>query len=997
MNGVAGPTASRCAPLQRAARRLRQALLLVAAACGLALVPPAEAADPAAEPILRVETGMHTTLIRRLVVDAPRNRLITCSDDKTVRIWQMPEARLISTLRVPIDAGHEGQLFAIAVSPDGKKVVAGGWTGWDWDGVSSIYFFDVDSGELIRRYSGFKDAISTLTWSRDGKQLIVGLQARAGLHLLRLSDMSIVASDTEYLDKVMEVDVRQDDIIASTALDGMTRLYDRNLKIIGRRAIPGGAKPSTLRFSPDGNQIAVGFIDVPAVTVVNTRDLSVGFTPDSAQIKDQASFTSVAWSSDGRFLYAGGDYRGRGANPLYRWGDGGKAAAERIPLADNRITEIQQMGAGNMAFVSEDPSFGIVGPDARRIVFRGPDIIDFSDAQNHLAVSADGSLIRYPLKRGGQMAQTFSPERGGDQNLSLAPGQAPNQAVSPALLKSAEIRIDNWKNSFTPTINGKAPRLDDYEQLRSYAIAPDHKALLLGTEWALRLLDRNAGELWSVKLPAVAWAVNITANGKLAIAALSDGTIRWYRLADGAEMLAYFPHNNGQDWICWVPDGYYMSSVYGDNFVGWHLNRGRDLAPDFYRAVQFDRILYRPDVVAASFRAAASTSTRSLAPGVPGADFAIARLRDIAPPRLRLQPVQITFGADGRPRLILQLQGERNRLDMKDVTVFVNNIPVTPSGERRLSGQDAERFTRRIEVDLFSRVNDIRVEAFNGVSMGVAESYVDLPESTRLGAEPGNLYLLAVGVNVFPNLPKRTHLVYAASDAEEMAKTVEVRSSGYFKRVYTKVLSDNTAIKPDAAAIQSALEFIQQGRPADTVVIFLASHGISDAAGSYYFVPRDAQAQDIEALGKGQKAPSLVPWTAFFDALRGAAGRRLLIVDTCQARNIEGRFEAHSLMKRSAASLFSLIVASKGDESSQEYAPGKHGLFTYALINALVPESDRNGDGLVSVSEVFGAAKPVVDTLHDKSVGPQTPQLIAPPLVGEVPLIKVSQSAAKAQ
>ena len=977
-------------------RFLQQALrvlsMLAAISC-LVLVQRVNAAEPTTEAILRVETGMHTTLIRRLVVDAVRNRLVTCSDDKTVRVWQMPEARLISTLRVPIDAGHEGQVFAIAISPDGKTVVAGGWTGWDWDGVSSIYFFDVASGDLVRRYSGFKDAVNTLNWSRDSKYLIVGLQGRAGLHLLRLSDLSIVASDTGYNDKIMEVDVRNDGIIASTALDGMTRLYDQNLKIIGRRAIPGGAKPSALRFSPDGDRIAISFIDAPAVSVVNTRDLSLAFSPEATQIKDQVSFTSVAWSSDGSYLYAGGDNRGGGSNPLYRWGDGGKAAGERIPLAENRITEIQQMRAGNMAFVTEDPSFGIIGNDARRVAFRGPDIIDFSDAQSHLAVSADGSVIGYPLKRGGQQPQSFSPLLSGEQVLSAAP----SRTLSPPLLKAAEISIENWKNSFTPMINGKRPELDDYELSRSYAISPDHKALLLGTEWALRLLDGSAKELWSVKLPAVAWAVNIAQNGKLALAALSDGTIRWYRMNDGAEMLAFFPHNNGKDWISWVPDGYYMSSVYGDNFVGWHLNRGRDLNPDFYRAVQFDRILYRPDVVAAAFRAAVSTTTRKLSLSTLGADFEIARLREIAPPRLRLQPVEITFRADGRPRMVLQLQGERNRLDMKDVAVFVNNIPVTPSSERRLSGREAERFTRRLEVDLFSRSNDIRVEAFNGVSMGVAESFVDLPETTRLGSEPGELFLLAIGVNEFPNLPKRTYLTYAARDAEEMAKAVEVKSSGYFKRVHTKVLTDSTESKPDGAAILEALDFVRQSRPSDTVIVFLASHGVSDAAGGYYFVPRDVQPADLLALGKGQRAASLVPWTAFFDALRGAAGRRLLIVDTCQARNIEGRFEAHSLLKRSASSMFSLVVASKGDESSQEYEAGKHGLFTYALINALVPESDSNGDGLVSLDELFGAAKPVVEKLRDKSVGPQTPQLVVPPLTGELPLMKTATPVSRLQ
>ncbi len=36
-------------------------------------------------------------------------------------------------------------------------------------------------------------------------------------------------------------------------------------------------------------------------------------------------------------------------------------------------------------------------------------------------------------------------------------------------------------------------------------------------------------------------------------------------MTDGREELAYFPHRNGRDWIAWVPDGYYTSSVNGDS------------------------------------------------------------------------------------------------------------------------------------------------------------------------------------------------------------------------------------------------------------------------------------------------------------------------------------------------------------------------------------------------------------------------------------------------
>src|SRR5262245_30212818 len=121
--------------------------MAVGAAVTLGAARPVSAQTIA--PILSVETGMHTTLIRRVVPDIPRNRLITASDDKTIRVWQMPEAQLLQILRVPMDNGHEGQLFALAASPDGTMVAVGGWTGWDWDKAGSIYLFDIATGDLI--------------------------------------------------------------------------------------------------------------------------------------------------------------------------------------------------------------------------------------------------------------------------------------------------------------------------------------------------------------------------------------------------------------------------------------------------------------------------------------------------------------------------------------------------------------------------------------------------------------------------------------------------------------------------------------------------------------------------------------------------------------------------------------------------------------------------------------------------------------------------------
>ena len=93
-------------------------------------------------------------------------------------------------------------------------------------------------------------------------------------------------------------------------------------------------------------------------------------------------------------------------------------------------------------------------------------------------------------------------------------------------------------------------------------------------------------------------------------------------------------------------------------------------------------------------------------------------------------------------------------------------------------------------------------------------------------------------------------------------------------------------------------------------------------------------------------------------------------------------------MKRSASSLFPMIMASKGDEQSQEYEAAKHGLFTYAVIESMKAESDKNKDGLLSVQEIFDAALPMVDKLRERSIGPQSPQIVAPAMLGNMPLLR---------
>jgi hypothetical protein len=111
---------------------LRFLLLVCLIACGALAVPAlAQQTPPLQEPILRINPGMHTASIKRIGVDAKCTLLATASQDKTVRLWRLPEGKLLRTLRPPMGPGNGGKVYAVALAPDGSWVAAGGVDGAD--------------------------------------------------------------------------------------------------------------------------------------------------------------------------------------------------------------------------------------------------------------------------------------------------------------------------------------------------------------------------------------------------------------------------------------------------------------------------------------------------------------------------------------------------------------------------------------------------------------------------------------------------------------------------------------------------------------------------------------------------------------------------------------------------------------------------------------------------------------------------------------------------
>jgi WD domain, G-beta repeat len=110
-------------------RRRAGAIVAALALFAALFIAPAraqEANDLYDRPVLAVDPGMHTAVIWSQAVDPEGRFAVTGSADRTVRIWSAADGKLLRTIWIPVGPDPVGDIYAVAISPDGSTIAAGG-------------------------------------------------------------------------------------------------------------------------------------------------------------------------------------------------------------------------------------------------------------------------------------------------------------------------------------------------------------------------------------------------------------------------------------------------------------------------------------------------------------------------------------------------------------------------------------------------------------------------------------------------------------------------------------------------------------------------------------------------------------------------------------------------------------------------------------------------------------------------------------------------------
>lgn len=923
---------------------------------------PVEAQELLSKPTLRIEAAMHLGGIYAASMDGAGRILATAGDDKTVRLWNLPDGKFIRALRVPIGEGPLGKLFALALSPDGTFLAAGGYdAAFPKLDRTGVYIFETASGRMLNWLAEGSNIFTAVAFSPDGTRLVAATGV-GELAVWSIPSFKLTRKIRACKRPISGLAFLPDGTFIVSCEDGTVTSYAVSLKRLKRERAAGGKLPSRLAVSPDGSRLAMGYRDTPAVDVIDARTLRRVFAAPTQDVTN-GNLWSVAWSRDGRSLYAGGSFfmNDPPKVPILKFGDAGQGQPEIFAAASNSIFSLLAGPDNGLFFIASDPVIGLLRQDGSAVFVNGPATAEMRGKLNQgLLISRDGKQVRFGLGY-----RDHDPYVVDLDSLSLTSAPQAGAGLVPPDITS--LPITNWQDNREPRLAGRLLDLGGSEPTmsRSLSILPGSGGFILGSEYWLHEFSAQGQPIWRKDMPSVIWGVNVSGDGRIAVAALGDGTLRWFRTDNGEELLNFFVSRTDQRWVMWTPSGYYAASPGGEDLIGWHLNRNWNEAADFFPVGRFRERFYRPDII----RLVLTTGTEAEAIRLanqeaerPDTDTNVAVL---LPPVVEIlnPPAGAAFSTPGINVTYRVRSPSQEKIQSLDI--LIDGRPLAMRSAEVLSDGDEPA-----TIDVALPARDVELSLIARTAKAASE-----PARLRLkwtGATPEvfkpKLYAVVVGVSDYADPALK--LGYAAKDARDIANAISTQSGRLYQSVEIKLLDDRAATKE---AVLDALDWLEgEVTSRDVGMLFLAGHGVTDSKQRFFYLPVDA---DLERL-----RTTAISGDDIMETIGRVAGKALMFIDACHsaaglsATGRRGTADITQVVNEltSAENGVVMFASSTGREVSIEKAEWENGAFTEALLEGLSGKADYSQDGSLSIEEISLWLSNRVKELTDRGQHPVT-------------------------
>ena len=465
--------------------------------------------------------GGHTGWVYAVTVTPDGKRIVSGSVDCTIRIWDLETCEAMGK---PI-RGHQDVVRTVAVTPDGKRIISG-------SGDSIICVWDLKTGEPMGMpIGGHEYDVNAVVVTPDGKCIVSGSSDKT-IRVWDLETGKQIGKTIEGLESTVNAVVVTPD--GKRIVSGSGKIicvWDLETgELIGKPIEGHKVFVNSIIVTPDGKRIVSGSAD----SSIRIWDLDTG-EPIGKPIEGYVRFVhAVTVTLDGKRIISGSD-----DGTVRVWDlETGEPIGRPIEGHVGRVNAVA------------------VTPDGKRIV----------------SGSDDRTIRVWDLETGEPMGKPIEGYKNGVGAIAVTPDG--KHFISGA--EDSTIRV--WDLETVKQIG--RPIEGHVDSIYAIAVTPDGKRIVSGSkDNTIRVWDIETGESMGKPIEGhKGWvnAVAVTPDGKRIISGSADRTIRVWDLETGEPMGKPIGGYDGWDHaVAVTPDGKHVISGSDDRTIRvWDLETG---------------------------------------------------------------------------------------------------------------------------------------------------------------------------------------------------------------------------------------------------------------------------------------------------------------------------------------------------------------------------------------------------------------------------------------
>ncbi|MBD2337376.1 hypothetical protein H6G64_10280 [Calothrix sp. FACHB-156] len=490
------------------------------------------------------------------------------SDDKIIRLWDATTGQPIGK---PL-TGHEDGISSLAFSPDGKRIVSGSWD-------KTVRLWDATTGQPIGKpLTGHEGDVYSVAFSPDNKRILSGSKDQT----IRLWDATtgqpignpLIGHQNWVLSVAFSLDGKR---IVSGSKDQTIRLWDATTgQPIGNPLAGHEDAVKSVTFSPDSKRIVSGSDD----KTVRLWDATTGQSLGKPLTGHENVVNSVAFSPDGKRIVSGS------GDETVRFWDATTGHLISKPLTGHKnwIFSVAfspdgkriVSGSGDKTVRLWDATTG--QPNGNPLADHKGEVssIAFSpDGKRVVFGSADKSVQLWNATTGQPIGKPLIGHEGIVRSVTFSPD-------GKRILSSSEDKTVRLWDATTGQPIGK-PLIGHEGIVRSVTFSSDGKRILSGSEdKTVRLWDATTGQPIGKPLSGhkgTVWSVAFSLDSKRILSGSEDGTMWLWDATMGQSIgKPLTGHEGAVRSVAFSPDGKRIVSGSGDKTVRlWDVTTGQPI------------------------------------------------------------------------------------------------------------------------------------------------------------------------------------------------------------------------------------------------------------------------------------------------------------------------------------------------------------------------------------------------------------------------------------